>query len=45
MKKAKIGFALLLMGIIFSAPGDTLFWWIGFLIGIVGLILVVSSKE
>lgn len=45
MKKTKIGFALLLMGIIFAAPGDTLFWWIGVLIGLVGLALVATSKE
>lgn len=46
MKKQNVGFALLLMGIIFAAPGDALFWWIGLLLGIVGFIIVLrNSKE
>ncbi len=45
MKKIRIGFSLLLMGIIFAAPGDTYFWWIGCLLGIIGFILVSISKE
>lgn len=45
MKKVRIGFSLLLMGIIFSAPGDTYFWWIGFIVGIIGFIIIALSKE
>lgn len=45
MKKKNLGFALLLMGIIFAAPGDTLFWYIGFALGIIGLLLVAVSKS
>ena len=45
MEKRDRGFALLLMGIIFSAPGDTLFWYIGAIMGIIGLILVFCSRK
>lgn len=45
MRKIRIGFSLLLMGIIFAAPGDTYFWWIGCVIGMVGLGIIVFSKE
>lgn len=45
MKKKNIGFAFLVMGNIFAAPGDTILWYIGVTIGLVGLILVCFSKE
>lgn len=41
----KKGFALLLLGIIFAAPGDTVFWYIGCLLGLVGLGVVFLSKS
>lgn len=45
MNKKNLGFALLLMGIIFAAPADTLFWYIGLVLGIIGLLLVATSKS
>lgn len=45
MEKRDRGFALLLMGIIFAAPGDAVFWLIGVVMGIIGLILVFCSRK
>lgn len=46
MKKQNIGFAFLLLGLIFAVPADSLMWWIGVILGIVGLVIVISgSKE
>ena len=45
MEKRDRGLALLLMGIIFGAPGDTLFWYIGAVMGLIGLILVFRSRK
>ena len=45
MKKRDRGFALLLMGIIFAAPADAIFWWIGVVTGLIGLILVFRSRK
>ena len=45
MKKSRIGYALLLLGIIFAAPGETMFWWTAVILGIIGFILVCMSKE
>lgn len=46
MKKQNVGFAFLLLGLIFAVPADSVLWWIGALLGVVGLIIViVNSKE
>lgn len=46
MKKQNVGFAFLLLGLILAVPADPLLWWIGVLLGLVGLIIViVNSKE
>ena len=45
MKRVRVGFSLLLMGIILSVSGDTFFWWGGVLFGIIGMIMIISSKE
>ncbi len=45
MKKQNIGFALLLLGLIFAIPADTILWWIGVLIGVAGVIVVVSGTK
>ena len=29
MKKQNIGFAFLLLGLIFAVPADSMLWWIG----------------
>ena len=46
MKKQNVGFAWLLMGLIFAVPQDVIFWWIGVGMGIIGLVTVIRhSKE
>ena len=46
MKKQNIGFAFLLLGLIFAVPADSLMWWIGVILGIIGLVIVIiGSKE
>ena len=49
MDKSKIGFALLLLGIIFAAPasakGGAVFWWIGLLLGLIGTVLVIIDSK
>jgi hypothetical protein len=46
MKKQNIGFAFLLLGLIFAVPADSMLWWIGAVLGIIGLIIVViNAKE
>jgi len=43
MKKQNVGFAFLLLGIIFAVSQDALFWWIGVLLGIIGFIIVLAA--
>lgn len=45
MKKQNIGFALLLLGLILAIPADALFWFIGVLLGVVGVIVVVIGSK
>ena len=45
MKKQTVGFAFLLLGIIFAVTQETLFWWIGALLGIIGFIIVLSNSK
>lgn len=45
MKKQNIGFAWLLMGLIFAVTRDAIFWWIGVLMGIIGLIIVIRHSR
>lgn len=45
MKKQNIGFAFLLLGLIFAVPADTFLWWIGALLGIMGLVIVISNSK
>lgn len=42
MKRRTLGFALLLFGNIFAVP-EALFFYIGLLMGIIGLCLVISG--
>ncbi len=45
IERQKAGFALLLFGLIFAAPGETSFWIVGFFLGLIGLVLVVISEK
>lgn len=45
MKKQNIGFAFLLLGLIFAVPADTTLWWIGVILGIIGLITVITNSK
>lgn len=45
MKKTNIGFGLMLLGIIFAAPGETRLWWIGVLLGLAGFAVVAISQK
>ncbi|MBR6708476.1 MAG: hypothetical protein IKL84_02220 [Clostridia bacterium] len=46
MKKQNVGFSFLLLGIIFAVTQETVFWYIGVLLGIVGFVIVlVNSKS
>lgn len=45
MKKQNVGFAFLLFGIIFAVTHETLFWWIGVLLGIVGFTIVLLNSK
>ena len=49
MEKSKIGFALLLLGIIFAVPapaqGGTIFWYIGLIMGLIGIVMVILDAK
>ena len=45
MKKQNVGFAFLLLGLIFTVTQETLFWWIGVLLGIIGFIIVLCNSK
>lgn len=45
MKKQNIGFAFLLLGLIFAVPADSTMWWVGVILGIIGLIFVISNSK
>ena len=45
MKKQNVGFAFLLLGLIFAVPADSLLWWIGALLGFIGLIIVIINSK
>ena len=44
MKKQNVGFAFLLLGLIFSVRQD-LVYGVGIILGIIGLILVIKNSE
>ena len=43
MNKQNIGFGFLLLGLIFAVPGDSILWWIGVALGIIGLAIVIGG--
>ena len=45
MKKQNIGFAFLLLGLIFAVPADSLLWWMGAVLGIIGLMVVIAGAK
>ena len=45
MKKQNVGFAFLLLGVIFALAPMPIFWWIGVTLGICGLIVVFSGAK
>ena len=46
MKKQNVGFAFLLLGLIFALAPITFFWWIGVALGISGLVVVfIGTKD
>lgn len=44
MKKQNVGFAFLLLGLIFGVPADSFLWWIGAILGVIGLIIVIKNS-
>lgn len=45
MNKQNIGFAFLLLGLIFAVTHEAYFWWIGVLLGIIGFIIVIINSK
>ena len=45
MKKQNIGFAFLLLGLIFAVPADSMLWWIGAALGVTGLAIVICNSK
>ena len=45
MKKQNVGFAFLLLGVIFALAPMLFFWWIGVTLGISGLVVVFSGVK
>ena len=44
-KKQNVGFAFLLLGVIFALAPMPFFWWIGLTLGISGLVVVFSGVK
>ncbi|WP_155998386.1 hypothetical protein [Lachnoclostridium phytofermentans] len=45
MKKQNVGFAFLLLGLIFAVPADTFLFYIGAILGLIGLIIVIIHSK
>lgn len=45
VKKQNVGFAFLLLGLILAVPAETTVWWIGVLLGIIGLLIIISNSK
>ncbi|MFT4147021.1 MAG: hypothetical protein QM644_21480 [Mobilitalea sp.] len=45
MKKQNVGFALILLGLIFAITLESLLWYIGVLLGIIGFIIVAANSS
>ena len=44
-KRVNVGFALLLLGLIFAVTQETVFWWRGVLFGVTGFIIVMIDAR
>ena len=44
-EKQNVGFAFLLLGLIFAVPADSTIWWVGVILGIIGLIMVATNTR
>jgi len=44
MKNQNVGFAFLLLGLIFAIPADGAMWWIGGILGFIGLLFVIANS-
>ena len=45
MKKQNVGFAFLLLGVIFALAPKPFFWWSGVTLGISGIVVVFSGVK
>jgi predicted cobalt transporter CbtA len=45
MNKQNIGFAFLLLGLIFAIAQEAIFWWTGVLMGIIGFVIVIVNSK
>lgn len=45
MKKQNIGFATLLLGIIFAMSQETILWWLGVVLGLAGFVIVLCNSK
>lgn len=46
MKKQNEGYAFLLLGLIFfAAPANSVLWWIGALLVVIGLVIVIRNSK
>ena len=45
LKWGNVGFAVMLLGVIFAAPGDSLFWFIGLALGVIGLLMILAGAK
>lgn len=48
IKKQKVGFAVIILGMIFAASTDTkdtILWWIGSIVRAIGIIIVVTDDS
>lgn len=45
MKDKNVGFAFLLLGLIFAVTQETVWWYIGVLLGIAGFIIVYMDAN
>ena len=45
MKDKNVGFAFLLLGLIFAVTQETVWWYIGVLLGIIGVLVALKGLK